>query len=369
MVRLTYSPRRKYWDESYVRSLEDQLESLRSLVLQKHNITLDPLLSKTLDPSNATDVLASEFAIAPPQPSMIPTNGHSATKNKYELSGTRSAVAMEELSVMMWRTNLGDGVTIANDDDPSAEWTIQNPSKEHTIPNHMQPPDEIINYCQVPGLLEDFASLFLEHINQDHQFTEYTTATDFLAGFPSQPVDCVFLHAAIVAVGSTFSHAKDAQVIGDAFERYAESLAFFCCRHKPSLYVVQGLTMLSWRCLALGEDHFGWVYISMAAGMAVHLRLHVLALGESAGRSFTANEKEIRTFWMFFMTDWSAISILGRNCVLPWRRTNVPDCISIFAGKEPTLDQLAFAWECKLWYMHDRNIEKMYDMLPLPSQK
>ena len=54
---------------------------------------------------------------------------------------------------------------------------------------------------------------------------------------------------------------------------------------------------------------------------------------------------------MFFMTDWTAISILGRNCVLPWRRVNVPDFASTFGNEEPTLDRLSFAWQCKLWYM------------------
>ena len=375
-----FSFRRKYWDENYVHSLENQVETLRSL-LQKQHVHLDPLPVDALDPSHATDVLACELNIDP-----LSQNPHiadaavaaaaadfvdveadestgqiPAVQEEHTPTEAGSKMAMEELSVMMWRTNLGDGVTIVNE---STEKTIPGPSasveaQEGPSFDHIQPPAKVLKYWRDPALLESLASLFLQHINQDHQFTEYTT-TDFLQGFPSQPIDRTFLHAAIFAVGSTFSKDPDARAIGDAFEEYAESLAFLCCRYRPSLSAVQGLAMLSWRCLALGEDHFGWMYISMAAGMAVHLRLHVLALDEFAGRAFKPTPSDIHTFWMFFMTDWSAISILGRNCVLPWRRVNVPDFASTFGGEEPTLDQLSFAWQCKLWYMHDQNIEQMW---------
>ncbi|KAF7550245.1 hypothetical protein G7Z17_g5867 [Cylindrodendrum hubeiense] len=277
----------------------------------------------------------------------------------HEAIDERSNQAMEELCVMLWRTNVGDGVTIINDTATGSQYSLETSQKATTVPM-VTPPEQIISYCQDMELMQEFASLFLNNINQEHQFTSYVS-TDFLIGFPYQSMEDVFLHCAIIATGSTFSARPEAAKIGDVFAEFAESLVFSCCRQMPSIKVIQGLSMCSWRSLALGRDHFGWIFISMAAGMCVHLRLHVLALDECDARRLEASEQEIRTFWMFYIIDRTAISILGRNCALPWRRVNVPSFDSTFESSMADLAQVSFAAQCQLWYLHDQHMDQVSD--------
>ncbi|CCF46228.1 hypothetical protein CH063_15046 [Colletotrichum higginsianum] len=216
------------------------------------------------------------------------------------------------------------------------------------------------------------ADLFLANINREHQFTPYTTTADFLPGYPYQAPDEAFLHSAIIATGTAFSSRPDARVVGDAFAEFAEGLVLTCCRQNPTVRVIQGLSMMSWRSLALGRDHFGWMFISMAAGMCVHLRLHVLALDECTARQLEATEQEVRTFWMFYIIDRTAISILGRNCALPWRRVNVPSFDTTFESSTADLAQVSFAWQCRLWYLQDQYMDQVFsttfESLPIPQQ-
>lgn len=290
----------------------------------------------------------------------------------------RSEAAMEELSVMMWRTNIGDGVTIISDDATGSSHKVDSTSCESPVspsppppppplssssspPSSVQAPASILSYCAHPALVHSLAQSFLDNINAEHQFTGYQT-TDFVRSYPHERCDLAFLHSAMLASGATFSSAPGHAGVGDEFARFAESLVFTCFREAPSIHVVQGLCILSERALALGRDHFGWIFISMAAGMSVHLRLHVLALDECAARAFRPSRDDIRTFWMFYMTDRTAISILGRNCVLPWRRANVPsfDATLATAAAVVPLSELSFSWQCKLWYLHDNYMDQIF---------
>lgn len=272
----------------------------------------------------------------------------------------RSEAAMEELSVMMWRTNIGDGVTIIRDDSTGSDHRVENTSSTSNAGySSVLAPASVLSYCSNPSLIYGLAHSFLENINAEHQFTGYKTS-DFLVSYPNQRCDLAFLHSAILASGATFSsNLHDQEQIGDEFARFAESLIFTCFRESPSIAVVQGLCILSQRALSLGRDHFGYTFISMAAGMSVHLRLHVLALDECAARSFKPSPEDIRTFWMFYMTDRTAISILGRNCVLPWTRANVPNFDTTFDHATASISDLSFAWQCKLWYLHDNYMDQM----------
>lgn len=283
----------------------------------------------------------------------------------------RSRTAMEELSVMMWRTNLGDGATIIQDDHhrhASSTKNIQFTSSfgEDAYIQSATPPPVILRYCQDRSFLDRLATVFLDSINKEHHFTQYTSP-DFLDGYPYQPIDLTLMHTALLAVGAAFLSAREPAMAraSEDFASYAEKFVFDSIRAKPSLAVLRGLCMLSFRSLSLGRDHLGWMFISMAGGLCVHLRLHVLAVDECSGsvRSRTADEDEIRAFWMFYFVDKSAITILGRNCALPWRRVNVPDLTAILAPSgvdaEADLAGLSFAWQCRLWYVHDEAMDRM----------
>ncbi|KAJ0271721.1 hypothetical protein COL940_010874 [Colletotrichum noveboracense] len=271
-------PLRKYWDEDYVRALEAQVQSLL-LALEKQQDgsekeTSPPVsLSEQILPESDAlhegldDAEAAELAEA------VPTKGPTVefrgdlndtpSTGKGAQSQERSQRAMEELCVMLWRTNVGDGVTIINDPTTGSKYALE-AAQEAPPSAPFVPPENVLAYCRQPGLIHEMADTFLQNINKEHQFTQYTNI-DFLQRYPYQAPDEAFLHSAIIATGTTFSLRPDAMKIGDTFGQFAESLAFTCCRLAPTVKVIQGLSMMSWRSLALGRDHFGWIFISMAA--------------------------------------------------------------------------------------------------------
>ncbi|KAH8651111.1 hypothetical protein BX600DRAFT_554020 [Xylariales sp. PMI_506] len=370
--------RRKYWDEDYVHSLENQVATLLK-ALQDSNGSVPasgsgPPVDTAKDPVGSPDRITgghprTNHALASTTPPKGP-NTRALVKNAANRgiygSEDRSLAAMEELSVMMWRTNIGDGVTIVNNNDtPSSSGHLVGSEKapfgSSKGSTEQRCPPEILEYCNNRKLLEDLVKLFLENINSEHQFVPYRSADDILAGFPQmQDVALAFLHSAILATGAIFSPGSNSGAVGESFAQFAESLVFPCFRQSPSVYVVQGLCMLSWRSLALGRDHLGWTFISMAAGMCVHLRLHVLALDEFAARSWQPRVEDIQTFWMFYLIDRTAISILGRNCVLPWRRANVPNFEASIDLATADIAQISFMWQCKLWFLHDEQMDLIF---------
>ncbi|KAK1584901.1 fungal-specific transcription factor domain-containing protein [Colletotrichum navitas] len=376
---------RKYWDEDYVRALEAQVHSLL-LALEKQNagsepspaLNLSPRASQSGEPDaavkenpdggNSTAGDNSVEDVGPNVQDVSSHEGNGSSAGNDPLGQDRSQLAMEELCVMLWRINVGDGVTIIDDPKTGSHYAVE--AMQQPV-SHVTPTEHVLAYCRQQGLVDEMASLFLKNINREHQFTPYTTL-DFLQRYPYEPPHEALLHSAIIATGATFSRRPDAVIIGDAFAEFAESLIFSCCRQNPTVKVVQGLTMMSWRSLALGRDHFSWMYISMAAGMCVYLRLHVLALEECEARQFDANEEDIRTFWMFYIGDRTAISILGRNCALPWRRVNVPSFETTFESPTADIYQLSFAWQCKLWYLHDQYMDQVFstsfESLPVSQQ-
>ncbi len=287
---------------------------------------------------------------------------------------------------MMWRTNIGDGVTIINDDtsasgprrvDSSEPAWNDDKDKGKVEDEPVEPPAKIIEYCRDQSLIHNLADLFLDNINGVHQFTSYTSS-DFLVGYPyNQSPGHTLLHSAMLATGAVFSGRTDAADVGETFARFAESLVFSCFRSNlaakvQGVAVLQGLCMMSWRSLALGRDHFGWTFISMAAGLCVHLRLHVLALDECAARAWQPQDGEVRAFWTFYLVDRSAISILGRNCVLPWRRVNVPRFDDTLNPLGATDAQVSFTWQCRLWFLHDEHMDQIFasnfDSMPAQQQ-
>ncbi|KAF3389447.1 hypothetical protein F1880_003350 [Penicillium rolfsii] len=334
--------KRKYWDENYVKFLENQIQSLLAVQNKESSVRKAP--STTLEGSPVVE----------PQSNNI-TNKHSAFPTRHireETEFSQSPTAMEELSVMMWRTNLADGVAIESEPTVTPvgiPQQIQAYSPNRAIPECGKDSTRVIN----------LTSLFLQHINGEHQFTRYKT-TASLSNFPDEQADLLFLHSAILAAGATFEHQADSLEVSNQFAELSESLVFTCFKNAPSIKVIQGLCILSWRSLALGYDHVGWVFLSMAAGLAVHLKLHVLVLDEIASQHLKPTLASAQAFWSFYMTDRTSISILGRNCILPWRRVNVPTIDAFFSEGEVSLTELSFAWQCKLWYMHDQNMDQIF---------
>ncbi|KAI9155588.1 Nitrogen assimilation transcription factor nit-4 [Paramyrothecium foliicola] len=366
---------RKYWDEDYVHHLEKQVETLLEALRESEKqrvcsvcrnnpsiIDDAPLLAESVPAVEMDEMI-----------SMMPGSDRAALMKQDLKTYQGSSEAMEELSVMMWRTNLGDGASFTHERHEPLTDLHERVKDAHLQPIHPIPPQEIVCYSRDTAFLEDICNAFLDSINKEHQFTTYDSPS-LIHGYPLQPLDDVFLHTAILAVGASFLGARDKQMeqASEVFARYAETLLFDCCRLNPSLAAVQGAAMLSFRSLALGRDHMGWAFISIAGGLCVHLRLHVLALDGISVKPLQPSVAEIRTFWMYYFVDRSAITILGRNCALPWRRFKVPMLDTTFELGSAELDQVSFAWQCRLWYMHDGALDQIFsssfDSLPSPQR-
>ncbi|KAM0335813.1 hypothetical protein ACHAQA_000863 [Verticillium albo-atrum] len=355
---------RKYWDEDYVHNLEQQVQILLEVVKGHEERQKDGTSPPS---SDAHQLQPLETALEDS------VTSEAAAEQQKTLDQDRSLAAMEELSVMMWRTNLGDAaVVIQNDLDSGLHQGNHHVEMDMRV---LSPPPSISRYCEDRPLLARLAAVFLDSINREHQFTEYRT-TSFIENYPHQPVDLVVLHSAILAVGAAFLSARDPSMvqISEDFARYAAGFLLDVVQFNPSIAVLQGLCILSFRALSLGIDHLGWMFISMAGGLCVHLRLHVLAVDECSTPSREASMAEIRAFWMFYFIDKSAVTILGRNCALPWRRVNVPELESILGASHVKFDlaDVSFAWQCRLWYAHDAAMDQIcarsFESLPAAQQ-
>lgn len=349
--------RRKYWDEEYVKALEDKVQSLLA-VIRDGGLQEDGEKDARLNPPPLERLENLEQDIPDQQTTTFDDGERPEETHASPAMHDRSKSAMEELSVMMWRTNIADGVMIINDSSTGSNHHVGLMKSTHSAPP-IPMPDDVLAYSRDSVLLNHLAQLFLDSISTEHMFVPYSD-TSFLQDFPNQNLELVFLHSAVIATGAAFSTSESAAAIGEAFADYAENLAVTCCKKTPTLAVIQGCCILSWRSLALGRDHCGWMFISMAAGICVHLRLHVLVLEEVASRALQPSVEEVKTFWMFYLIDRTAISILGRNCALPWRRVNVPNFDQTFTAETADLSEISFAEQCRLWYLHDKNMDQMW---------
>lgn len=111
---------------------------------------------------------------------------------------------------MMWRTNIGDGDNMINDDDKTTSRSgprrvdSSEPAMDDDEP--VDPPARIVEYCRDQSLIHGLADLFLDNINGEHQFTGYISSSDFLVGYPQhQTPGHTLLHSAILATGAVFS--------------------------------------------------------------------------------------------------------------------------------------------------------------------
>jgi hypothetical protein len=107
---------------------------------------------------------------------------------------------------------------------------------------------------------------FMENFNIFHQYLDFedsilAVSSDHNFGNP----DLRFRNYAIFAVGGYFSDTPDLQCIGRLCASKAESMALSCMRNNTSDLLVQGLSLLAWRELTLGNDDMAYSYIGKSA--------------------------------------------------------------------------------------------------------
>ncbi|KAF5644494.1 Nudix hydrolase [Fusarium sp. NRRL 52700] len=228
--------------------------------------------------------------------------------------------AINDVSSMMWRMNLhGSGETSFV--GPSGSFCF--PFSGHCIETQSTSPE-------AEESVQVLLDLFRQHINSVHHFVP-TQAFETLKA--PESLDGELLQTSILAAASLFTNSQ-----GQVYADRAEAIVMKCCRTMPNVVTVQALAILTWRELALENENNAWLYNSMAASLVVHLGLH--------------------TFWSVFLMDRISTSMLGRNCIIPWRRVRATPYLK--ACSTPAPEDTVFGAHCQMWFIHDRYMDRIY---------
>ncbi|KAG5829852.1 hypothetical protein H9Q74_000005 [Fusarium xylarioides] len=319
-VYILERPKRKQRDSELVSSLEDQVLALKDYVRKLE--------------------AACGYANLPTfAPSSLEDEGSSHTVDDSQSS------AINDVSSMMWRMNLhGSGETSFV--GPSGSFCF--PVSGHGIETQSTSPE---TEESVQVLLD----LFRQHINSVHHFVSPQVIETLKA---PEGLDGELLQAAVLAAASLFADSQ-----GQVYADQAEAIVMKCCRTITNVVTIQALAILTWRELALENENNAWLYNSMAASLVVHLGLHVSSLENVmqipvGPPSDIDKSVRVQTFWSVFLMDRISTSMLGRNCMIPWRRVRATPYLK--ACSNPTTEDTVFDAHCQMWFIHDRYMDKIY---------
>ncbi|KAJ5338203.1 hypothetical protein N7452_004931 [Penicillium brevicompactum] len=173
---------------------------------------------------------------------------------------------------------------------------------------------------------------------------------------------------AVLAAAALFADDAQSKAIGDEAAAAFDKTSLQLCRELPEISTIQALSIMSWRELGLEQHNMAWMYNSMCASLVIHLGLPVIMTPEEEPVSQTSGElsteskiraTRLRTLWSSVLMDRIATSLLGRYCLIPWRRIKCSSFLSA-VGPSPSLDELAFDSQCRLWFIHDQYMDKIY---------
>ncbi|KAF5714450.1 Nudix hydrolase [Fusarium mundagurra] len=316
----TQKPKRKQRESELVSSLEDQVLALKDYVRK-----LETACGYTNLPNLA--------------PSSLEDEGSSHTVDDSQSS------AIDDVSSMMWRMNLhGSGETSFV--GPSGSFCF--PVSGHSTETQSASPE-------AEESVQVLLDLFRQHINPVHHFVSPPTIETLKA---PESLDGELLQASVLAAASLFADSQ-----GQVYAYRAEAIVMKCCRTIPSVVTIQALAILTWRELALENENNAWLYNSMAASLVVHLGLHVSSLENVmqipvGPPSDIDKSVRVQAFWSVFLMDRISTSMLGRNCMIPWRRVRATPYLK--SCSNPTTEDTVFDAHCQMWFIHDRYMDKIY---------
>jgi len=186
--------------------------------------------------------------------SEISPNGHGVTSE----TDARSLVAMEEIASLMLTMDIEDRGEPSFIITPGkSRFEIDSHIHLHDLPTLKQVDSNVIFPQQFsrPELRHIMVEMFMLHFNSFHQVIDAEEARTIISNVSDAlEIDLQFRNNALLSVGAHLCLDPDAAVLGAQYAAAAESLALTCTRQKPSDLVVQGLSLLSWRELQLGND-------------------------------------------------------------------------------------------------------------------
>jgi hypothetical protein len=171
----------------------------------------------------------------------------------------RSHAAMEELASLMLTMDLeGQG-------EPS--FTLPPGKSKVVFERDLPSKDDLLNrdsgFREAPTQTrEHLMDGFMQKFNIFHQFLDESDAKSIVQQLPCDEVgDDRFRNYALFSVGAHLSDDPEISALSSEFARSAESMVLQCLRQDSSDLVVQGLALLAWRELMLGNDSMAYNYI------------------------------------------------------------------------------------------------------------
>ncbi|KAL4740238.1 hypothetical protein BDV11DRAFT_204433 [Aspergillus similis] len=348
---------------------------------------VDPDYVRTLEDQVA--MLKEELAQAQPSRPTI-MNGEIAHADRNEERGSDDdgavaiqpsmTTAIEDVSALIWRMSIdsnGDASFIGPSGNfcfPVTHWddadirelrkaTAATMNATMSEPSMHAPWSDHVN---MQGVVSHLLDLFARFINPIHQFVDRDTL-DQLSGDNLSP-GVRLVKTAALAAGALFADDPQSRALGWEAAAVIDATALQLCRQSPEISTIQALSIMSWRELGLEQHNMAWMYNSMCASLVLHLGLPVsissdigAAIPEPASLPPESNARHtrLRTLWSSVFMDRIATSLLGRNCLLQWRRIKAPSFLSV-VGPSPSLDELAFDHQCRLWFIHDQYMDRIY---------
>ncbi|RDW81263.1 Zn(II)2Cys6 transcription factor [Aspergillus mulundensis] len=352
---ITERPAKRKLDRDYVAGLEDQIALLKEEVRRLEN--LNPTATR---PEHIASILAEDSELGQKRQGQ----GQRADETLFPSTTT----AIDDVSALMWRMNI----------ESSGETTLIGPSGNFCFPvPHAdafeddsrlhsgeaacdRPSKETDRLGIITRLLDDFTRF----INPIHQFLDKETLTTLRKTDLSEGL--ALIKTAAMAAGSLYSDNPECKAMGDEAATMVDAMIIQACRENPSVSTVQTLSIMSWRELGLEQHNMGWMYNSMAGSMALHLGLSSTSVHEAKSLAcvdgVTANNVpsvRLRALWSTVFMDRVATCLLGRTCMLPWRRIQASPFLDSL-GSSPSLDELVFDHHCRLWFIFDQYMDRIY---------
>ncbi|GLA04720.1 hypothetical protein AnigIFM60653_004779 [Aspergillus niger] len=346
-------------DLNYVRTLEDQIAALKEELARGHS---------------HPQIIANEAVMAPADRRGERTGGDDDAD---AIIPPSMSTAIEDVSALIWRMSLdnnGDASFIGPSGNfcfPVVHWDDADLGRERKTttvtatpaisaatpgPSSMQP---LLLSDQVDWHLIDLFACF---INPIHQFVVPETLHK-LRGDNLTP-GLRLIKTAVLAAGALFADDARSKALGGEAAAVVDATALQLCRQSPDISTIQALSIMSWRELSLEQHNMAWMYNSMCASLVLHLGLPVgippdIGAGSPEPGHSPRDTQRLRVLWSSVFLDRIATSLLGRNCMLPWKRIKAPSFLSA-VGPSPSLDELAFDHQCRLWFIHDQYMDKIY---------
>ena len=170
---------------------------------------------------------------------------------------------MEELGSMMLKLDLRD--------EGEPNFTIATTETQTTVnrevfdfkdsPHVFKPPKRL----SLPTRLSEIAfkqhlvEIFCASFNRFHQVVSVDEASAMIEqDWSVLPDDMLFRNLAIMAIGALYSGDPGSRSSGQSAVEIAESLVLRCLKFSGTPLTVQGLTLMSWLYLMLGNDMASW---------------------------------------------------------------------------------------------------------------